>query len=87
MDTLAARHPDWLLESCSSGGLRIDLGLARHVDTFSISDQMTNHKICGYMQARGNQFLPGRLLNGGLAVVTGNGDSGISEEDILSRMM
>lgn len=87
MDTLAARYPDWLLESCSSGGLRIDLGLARHVDTFSISDQMTNHKICGYMQARGNQFLPGRLLNGGLAVVTGNGDSGISEDDILSRMM
>ena len=87
MDTLADRHPDWLLESCASGGLRIDLGLARHVDTFSISDQMTNHKICGYMQARGNQFLPGHLLNGGLAVVTGNGDSGISENDILSRMM
>ncbi len=87
MDTLAARHPDWLLESCASGGLRIDLGLARHVDTFSISDQMTNHKICAYMQARGNQFLPGSLLNGGMAVVTGNRDYGISEDDILSRMM
>jgi len=46
LDTLRALHPDLLLESCSSGGLRIDLGLARHVHTFFLSDpDYTEHHL------------------------------------------
>jgi alpha-galactosidase len=38
LEQVRERHPDIMLESCSSGGLRIDLGLARHVHGFFLSD-------------------------------------------------
>lgn len=46
LDEVRARHPEVLLESCSSGGLRIDLGLARHVHGFFLSDpDYTEHHL------------------------------------------
>lgn len=46
LDEVRALHPDLLLESCSSGGLRIDLGLARHVHGFFLSDpDYTEHHL------------------------------------------
>ncbi len=46
LDQVRERHPDLLLESCSSGGLRIDLGLARHVHGFFLSDpDYTEHHL------------------------------------------
>ena len=46
LDDIRARHPDVLLEACSSGGLRIDLGLARHVHGFFLSDpDYTEHHL------------------------------------------
>jgi len=46
LDQLRERHPDLMLESCSSGGLRIDLGLARHVHAFFLSDpDYTEHHL------------------------------------------
>ena len=46
LDEFRARHPDVMLESCSSGGLRIDLGLARHVHGFFLSDpDYTEHHL------------------------------------------
>ncbi|MDO9591432.1 MAG: alpha-galactosidase [Microcella sp.] len=46
LDEVRARHPDIMLESCSSGGLRIDLGLARHVHGFFLSDpDYTEHHL------------------------------------------
>ncbi|MCA1942292.1 MAG: alpha-galactosidase [Yonghaparkia sp.] len=46
LDTVRERHPDIMLESCSSGGLRIDLGLARHVHGFFLSDpDYTEHHL------------------------------------------
>jgi alpha-galactosidase len=38
LDDFRRRHPEVVLEACSSGGLRIDLGLARHVHCFFLSD-------------------------------------------------
>lgn len=38
LDDFRRRHPEVILEACSSGGLRIDLGLARHVHCFFLSD-------------------------------------------------
>jgi len=46
LDEVRARHPEIMLESCSSGGLRIDLGLARHVHGFFLSDpDFTEHHL------------------------------------------
>ncbi len=46
LDQVRERHPDIVLESCSSGGLRIDLGLARHVHGFFLSDpDYTEHHL------------------------------------------
>ena len=46
LDTVRERHPELLLESCSSGGLRIDLGLARPVPGFFLSDpDYTEHHL------------------------------------------
>lgn len=46
LDSVRERHPDVLIESCSSGGLRIDLGLARHVHGFFLSDpDYTEHHL------------------------------------------
>ncbi len=46
LDEVRRQHPDLLLESCSSGGLRIDLGLARHVHAFFLSDpDYTEHHL------------------------------------------
>lgn len=46
LDEVRRRHPEIILESCSSGGLRIDLGLARHVHAFFLSDpDYTEHHL------------------------------------------
>jgi alpha-galactosidase len=38
LDTLRARHPDVLFESCSSGGGRVDAGILKRTDQFWTSD-------------------------------------------------
>lgn len=38
LDTVRTSHPELLLESCSSGGLRIDLGILSHLHTSFLSD-------------------------------------------------
>lgn len=46
LDAFRARHPEVVLEACSSGGLRIDLGLARHVHCLFLSDpDYTEHAL------------------------------------------
>ncbi|MFM9876513.1 MAG: alpha-galactosidase [Rhodoglobus sp.] len=46
LDEVRERHPEIMLESCSSGGLRIDLRLAQHVHGFFLSDpDYTEHHL------------------------------------------
>ena len=46
LDEFRVAHPDVILEACSSGGLRIDLGLARHVHCLFLSDpDYTEHHL------------------------------------------
>lgn len=54
LDEVRRRHPELLLESCSSGGLQINLGLARHVHAFFLSDpDYTEHHLeCVWGAAR-----------------------------------
>jgi alpha-galactosidase len=61
LDRLRADHPDTVLEACSSGGLRIDAGLAAHVDAFFLSDpDWTEHHLTCLWGAA--QLLPPRQL-------------------------
>lgn len=61
LDRIRAAHPETLIEACSSGGLRIDAGLAEHVDAFFLSDpDWTEHHLqCLWGAA---QLLPARQL-------------------------
>ena len=61
LDRLRAAHPDTVFEACSSGGLRIDAGLAAHVDGFFLSDPdwTEHHLTCLWGAAR---LLPPRQL-------------------------
>lgn len=46
LDEVRAAFPKLLIEACASGGLRIDLGLAKHVHAFFLSDpDYTEHHL------------------------------------------
>ncbi|MET1004009.1 MAG: glycoside hydrolase family 36 protein [Propionibacteriaceae bacterium] len=61
LDRLRVDHPDTVFEACSSGGLRIDAGLAAHVDAFFLSDpDWTEHHLTCLWGAA--QLLPPRQL-------------------------
>ena len=61
LDRLRAEHPGVIFEACSSGGLRIDAGLAAHVDGFFLSDpDWTEHHLCCLWGAA--QLLPPRQI-------------------------
>lgn len=46
LDEFRRRHPEVVLESCASGGLRLDLGMARHVHCIHLSDpDYTEHAL------------------------------------------
>ncbi|HYI54543.1 MAG TPA: alpha-galactosidase [Microlunatus sp.] len=61
LDRLRSEHPQTIFEACSSGGLRIDPGLAAHVDGFFLSDPdwTEHHLTCLWGAAR---LLPPRQL-------------------------
>jgi len=61
LDRLRAAHPGTVLEACASGGLRVDAGLAAHVDGFFLSDpDWTEHALAVLWGAA--QMLPPRQL-------------------------
>jgi alpha-galactosidase len=61
LDTLRSEFPDTVFEACSSGGLRIDLGLAEHVDCLFLSDpDWTEHHLAVLWGAC--QLLPPRQI-------------------------
>lgn len=63
LDELMARHPNLLIEQCSSGGLRIDLETIRHGHTFWKSDDTYNQPLMRYHETGGNHFLLAGHLN------------------------
>ena len=87
LDTLMQNHPSLLIESCSSGGRRIDIGTMRRAHTYWFSDQTEDPLVCRYMQARANRFLPGHLLNSAVTVNRDQGDDGFDDTAVLSRML
>ena len=60
-DELKSRHPGLEIESCASGGGRIDLGMVDHVDRFWVSDN-NDALERQHIQRWTAQFLPLELL-------------------------
>lgn len=70
-DRLREKYPDLLIESCSSGGRRIDLETMRRAHTYWKSDETRNLIAARAQQTGGNHFLPGGLLNTNLPSTSG----------------
>ena len=87
LDTLMARYPNWMVESCASGGRRIDIGTMKRAHTYWFSDHSHEAPICRAMQARANRLLPGHLLNSSVAVGRDAGDAGFDDTAAISRML
>jgi alpha-galactosidase len=62
-DRLRQKYPDLLIESCASGGRRIDLETIRRAHTFWKSDETMDLAVARLHETGANQFLPGVLLN------------------------
>lgn len=58
MDRLRADHPEVEIESCSSGGGRIDLEMVRHAQRFWISDCIDPHERQSIMRWTGQLLAP-----------------------------
>jgi alpha-galactosidase len=78
-DRLRARYPEMVIESCASGGRRIDLETIRRAHVYWKSDETNNLLIARSQETGGNTFLPGGLLNTNLP-----GASGASTFDLHS---
>jgi alpha-galactosidase len=63
LDHLRKKYPDLLIESCSSGGRRIDLETMRRAHTYWKSDQTLCLPTARSQETGGNLLLPGVLLN------------------------
>jgi alpha-galactosidase len=87
LDTLMREHPKWMVEQCASGGRRLDLGTMRRGHTCWFSDQTDDPRLCRYMQARANRFIPGNYCNSSVAVGWQQGDKGFNDTSVLSRML
>ena len=79
MDRLRAKYPGMVIESCASGGRRIDLETIRRAHTFWKSDETNNLIVARSQETGGNYFLPGGLINTNLP-----GASGASTFDLHS---
>ncbi len=63
LDRLMARFPDLHLESCSSGGMRIDLEILRRSHSIWISDNTSFPATMRQHIGGANRFLPSHLLH------------------------
>ena len=66
MDELRAAHPGLEIESCSSGGARVDLGILQHTDRVWVSDCIDPHERQQMMRWT-QQLLPPELLGSHIA--------------------
>ena len=62
LDTLQAHYPNLFIENCSSGAMRLDLGIARHTHTSFISDETTPNPSLGMAWSATLEYLP-RAVN------------------------
>ena len=86
LDTLVARYPDLVIETCAGGGRRVDLGMLRRAQAAWFSDHTVDRHICRAMQVGFARLLPSHLPNSAVPVNRNEGDGNVSDRDVLSRM-
>ena len=86
LDTLVARYPDLVIETCAGGGRRVDLGMLRRAQAAWFSDHTVDRHICRAMQLGFARLLPSHLANSAVPVNRNEGDGNVSDRDVLSRM-
>lgn len=62
LDTLRSRYPTLLVENCSSGAMRLDMGIAKHSHTSFISDETSPNPSLGMAWSSTLEYIP-RALN------------------------
>lgn len=62
LDTLQAHYPKLFIENCSSGAMRLDLGIAKHTHASFISDETSPNPSLGMAWSSTLEYLP-RALN------------------------
>jgi alpha-galactosidase len=85
LDELRARHPDWMLENCASGGRRTDLGTLARSHTNWFSDYVDDANVVRWMQLRSQRFMPGNCSNASVNVRRGAGDPASIDHELLAR--
>ncbi|HEX9997449.1 MAG TPA: glycoside hydrolase family 36 protein [Abditibacterium sp.] len=85
LDELRARHPDWMLENCASGGRRTDLGTLARSHTHWFSDYVDDANVVRWMQLRSQRFMPGNCSNSSMNVRRGAGDPASIDHEILAH--
>ena len=71
LDRIRERYPDLVIESCASGGRRIDLETISRSGTIWKSDETVDMMATRGQATGGNYFLPGGLLNTNLPGASG----------------
>lgn len=62
LDTLRTRYPHLFIENCSSGAMRLDLGIAQHAHSSFISDETSPNPSLGMAWSATLEYLP-RAVN------------------------
>lgn len=81
LDRIIARHPDLIMETCASGGRRIDLEMLRRSHTLWVNDHTTDPAVNRYHLMGLNHFLPGNYPMAVHAVPKA-GEEGVLSHDL-----
>jgi len=90
LETLLSRHPKLMLELCTGGGNRMDLGCLKRHHTCWFSDMSGHPHVVHAMQLSASTFLPAYYLGSGFGASKGGGVAGLDAASpdlpFISRM-
>jgi alpha-galactosidase len=82
-DALREKNPDLIIENCSSGGRRIDLGTMSHTHIQNLTDQTGSPEICRFTAIGANYYLPASIAP--IGIPFGRKETTVSEEKAALR--
>jgi alpha-galactosidase len=85
-ETLLTRFPNLNIDTCASGGNRIDFGLLRTSGSMVISDHAEDPHICRLMQTGGARIFPANYMNSSFYIGPEDGDGAVGPLELVSRM-
>jgi alpha-galactosidase len=85
-EILRTRFPNLNIDTCASGGNRIDFGVLRSSCSMVISDHAEDPHICRLMQTGGARLFPGNYMNSSFYIGPEDGDEAVGPRELISRM-